>query len=65
MNIKWKNTFQTRFNSLVKRVENNSYLSDYPALKSSLGFTLVRIKSKQFIVFIILIVVHLGYLMAY
>lgn len=46
MNIKWKNTFQTRFNSLVNGVENNSYLTDYPALKSSLGFTLVRINYK-------------------
>jgi len=44
VNIKWKRTFQTRFNSLVNRVENNSYLTEYPALKSSLGFTLVRIK---------------------
>lgn len=46
VNIKWKNTFQSRFNSLVNGVENNSYLTDYPALKSSLGFTLVRITYK-------------------
>ncbi|KAE9530469.1 hypothetical protein AGLY_010931 [Aphis glycines] len=43
VNIKWKNTFQIRFNSLINGVENNSYLTDYPALKSSLGFTLIEL----------------------
>ncbi|CAI6359029.1 unnamed protein product [Macrosiphum euphorbiae] len=47
VNIKWKNTFQTRFNSLVNGVKNNSYLTDYPALKSSLGFTLIELDFEE------------------
>ncbi|CAI6375699.1 unnamed protein product [Macrosiphum euphorbiae] len=47
VNIKCKNTFQTRFNSLVNGVENNSYLTDYPALKSSLGFTLIELDFEE------------------
>jgi hypothetical protein len=58
VNIKWKNNFKSRY-SLLIGVENNYYLTDYPTLKCSLGFTLIRINNcinKQFRVLIIIII---------